>query len=289
DPFRQTHIAGDTRNPLAGQSDAELAALIARFNLDLTVAELRTRATTPTVALTCALCGQPHTHDAPLNATLAITLSEAISETSVTTQTVFVHGGGHGHMDGAITFGSILYDPTADFFPGELVQTSVTTDVLDSGGAPLTAPYVWSFRAAAGIGPATFTETLGLGSADSIGVSLGDVDGDGDLDAFVANGGSQPNTVWLNDGGLQGGTPGAFTDSGQSLGSSDSFAVSLGDVDGDGDLDVFVANWQPNQVWLNAGGLQGGTPGAFTDSGQTLGSADSVGVSLGDVDGDGDL
>ncbi len=39
DPFRQTHIAGDTRNPLAGQSDAELAALIARFNLDLTVAD----------------------------------------------------------------------------------------------------------------------------------------------------------------------------------------------------------------------------------------------------------
>ena len=39
-----------------------------------------------------------------------------------------------------------------------------------------------------------------------------------------------------------------FTDSGQSLGSSKSFGVELGDVDNDGDLDAFVANFndQPN-------------------------------------------
>ena len=76
-------------------------------------------------------------------------------------------------------------------------------------------------------------------------MSLGDVDGDGDLDAFVANF-SQGNRVWLNDGS------GSFTDSGQSLGTWWSYSVSLGDVDGDGDLDAFVANWnQGNRVWLN--------------------------------------
>ena len=60
------------------------------------------------------------------------------------------------------------------------------------------------------------------------------------------------NRVWLNDGS------GTFTDSGNSLGISKSFGVSLGDVDGDGDLDAFVANLfdasivaQPNRVWLN--------------------------------------
>lgn len=37
-----------------------------------------------------------------------------------TTQTVFVHGDGHGHMDGDITFGSIFYDPYQHFFPGDL-------------------------------------------------------------------------------------------------------------------------------------------------------------------------
>ena len=87
-------------------------------------------------------------------------------------------------------------------------------------------------------------------------MSLGDLESDGDLDAWVANGAGQPNRVWLNDGGIQGGTLGVFVDSGQTIASSNSYGVSLGDVDGDGDLDAWVANFelgvgQPNRVWLN--------------------------------------
>ena len=51
-------------------------------------------------------------------------------------------------------------------------------------------------------------------------MSLGDLDGDGDLDAFVANARCEGNRVWLNQGGLQSGTAGMFSDSGQSLGNS---------------------------------------------------------------------
>ncbi|MDH4138491.1 MAG: VCBS repeat-containing protein, partial [Anaerolineae bacterium] len=50
-------------------------------------------------------------------------------------------------------------------------------------------------------GTGIFTETQSLGSADSLGVALGDVDSDGDLDAFVANFGyadGEANRVWLN-------------------------------------------------------------------------------------------
>jgi hypothetical protein len=48
-------------------------------------------------------------------------------------------------------------------------------------------------------GNGTFTNTQTLdGGLNSSGVALGDVDGDGDLDAFVANYNSQPNIVWLN-------------------------------------------------------------------------------------------
>lgn len=43
-----------------------------------------------------------------------------------------------------------------------------------------------------------------------------------------------PNTVWFNDG------TGLFSDSGQRLGLTDSRAVAVGDVDGDGFLDAVV-------------------------------------------------
>ena len=138
-----------------------------------------------------------------------------------------------------------------------------------------------------------------LGSSCSLDVALADFDQDGDLDAYVANehpagscGGNSPpgpNLLWINQGGNQGGTQGLFLDSGQQLGNSYSEGMSHGDLDGDGDIDVFCANWGSNTVWINQGGDQGGTAGEFSDNGQQLGAAVSYGVDLGDVDGDGHL
>jgi uncharacterized coiled-coil protein SlyX len=132
-------------------------------------------------------------------------------------------------------------------------------------------------------GQGNFTNSgQSLGSGMSIGIALGDVDGDDDLDAFVANQG--PNKVWLNDGG------GNYTDSGQNLGDLASFDIALGDLDCDDDLDAFVANGattegvdSPNEIWLNDG------QGNFTDSGESIGDQTSMGVALGDLDGDDDL
>ncbi len=144
------------------------------------------------------------------------------------------------------------------------------------------------------IGLAAATDTgqaLGTDSRTT-GVALGDVDGDGDLDAFLTNLQLEPNRVWLNQGGLQAGSAGSFADSGQALGSTHSEGVALGDVDADGDLDAFVANsdpynWNavgtPNRIWLNDGA------GGFSDSGQVLGTAHSRAIALADLDGDGDL
>ncbi len=54
------------------------------------------------------------------------------------------------------------------------------------------------------------------GSVESSDVALGDVDGDGDLDALVASYGAS-SRVYINQGGDQGGAPGVFQDSGQGL------------------------------------------------------------------------
>ena len=70
-------------------------------------------------------------------------------------------------------------------------------------------------------------------------ISLGDVDGDGDLDAVVANGRhwAQQNYVFLNDGR-------GFFRTVRRLGEelATSYRAALADFDGDGDLDVVVGN-----------------------------------------------
>jgi hypothetical protein len=85
----------------------------------------------------------------------------------------------------------------------------------------------------------------------SAGLTFADVDGDGDMDALVAHGRHwpQPNEVYLNNGAAR------FTVSYQ-LGSrsATTYAVPAGDLDGDGDVDVVVANdLAENWVYLNDG------------------------------------
>jgi hypothetical protein len=120
-----------------------------------------------------------------------------------------------------------------------------------------------------------------LGNGSSFSLAIGDLDGDGYLDAFVANGaaGGEANEVWLNNG------LGFFSPNGQSLGSAVSDDVALGDVNGNGDLDAVVAEGIGATIWLNNGA------GQFSDSGQFLGVTGSsvAAVALGDLDGDGDL
>ena len=121
-------------------------------------------------------------------------------------------------------------------------------------------------------------------------LSLGDVDQDGDLDAFVASDQS-PNSILFNDG------KGNFSVFERHLFELSSNDVKLGDVDGDGDLDAVVANhprypFGPRDprfptrggdtVWLNDG------TGSFEQV-QSIGEKDNFDVELADMDGDGDI
>ena len=129
-------------------------------------------------------------------------------------------------------------------------------------------------------GAATFSDSgqaIGASfSTPSRDVALADLNGDGHVDAFVAN--FSANQVWLNDG------HGTFTSNGQALGIENSEGVALGDLNGDGVIDALVGNYGVgNRVWMNDG------TGHFTDAGQSLGTGNTRDIGLADFNGDGTL
>jgi hypothetical protein len=119
--------------------------------------------------------------------------------------------------------------------------------------------------------------------------ALGDLNGDGSLDMYAAMLSPEDaipagaaDRILFNDGA------GGLTDSGQRLGDSESTAVDLADLDGDGDLDVLVGTSSGAEMRLNQGGLQGGQAGILIDSGQEIAGNPTDAVFLADFDGDGD-
>ncbi len=121
---------------------------------------------------------------------------------------------------------------------------------------------------------------LGAASHLTASVNLGDVDGEGSLDVVVANGRHWPeqNRIFLNDG------RGGFTLA-RRLGDEEdgTYAAPLADFDGDGDLDLVLANRDGG-----ANAIQWNDAGAFDR--RTIygtGSDETRGVAVGDVDGDG--
>lgn len=137
-------------------------------------------------------------------------------------------------------------------------------------------------------------------------ITTGDLNGDGQIDVFMAGccyglnparpGYDSPNApsvswVWINDG------RGKVLQTGHNIpmDSLDGRSIrqaALGDVNGDGDLDVFAAVGEPTLGTIDSLDdlilLNDGT-GRLSAYDQQLGNTDSTSVALGDVNGDGRL
>jgi hypothetical protein len=139
---------------------------------------------------------------------------------------------------------------------------------------------------------ANATEAAGISKADGagLGVSTGDYNGDGWIDLYVAND-ATPNQLWINQHN------GSFADEGPLSGSAvnaqgrpeGSMGIASGDVDLDGDEDLFVTNiaGETSVLYVNDG------RGSFDDARSRWGLAlptapfTGFGTSFFDYDNDG--
>ncbi|RYF06558.1 MAG: hypothetical protein EOO40_09020, partial [Deltaproteobacteria bacterium] len=132
---------------------------------------------------------------------------------------------------------------------------------------------------------------------------LGDVDNDGDLDVLVPSHSKAKVFVRLNGGDATGSNTGVFSN-GSAIDISDALQggystfnsdlqtkIKLGDLDGDGDLDLLAIDSQFSKaaVFLNGGDATGSGTGVFGYGSSPDGRFYNNDLALGDVDGDGDL
>ncbi len=137
--------------------------------------------------------------------------------------------------------------------------------------------------------PMSFEQVLALtphATGGFPGVALLDFDRDGDTDIYVTNGPGAPNGLFSNQLEETGklGFKDVSLNSGADATDHDSNGVCFGDIDNDGDDDLYVLGRESaNRLFENLGGRFREVKGHGAEGG----SASHISCSMGDIDGDG--
>ncbi len=218
-----------------------------------------------------------------LNTNIVLNFDAPVDATSVNYSTIRVNGEQSGLRTGVFSGGgtsTITFDPTDDFFPGEVIFVTITQGLSGATAGALTNEHTLIFRAS------SISATPGLIIEHSITTSAigantvhcADMDQDGDLDVFSCSY-SDDKVAWYENDGSQN-----FTTHVMDILADGVSDGQVADIDGDGDLDAVSASVVNNQIaWYENNGSQSFTKLLI----DTINSPRTIEVM--DVDGDGDM
>jgi gliding motility-associated-like protein len=223
-----------------------------------------------------------------LDSDITIVFNLPVRTSTLNASNIVITGKNTGIISGTFSGGgttSVVFNPTTDFKPGEVITVTLTSALENTSGGPLSPPQTFSFttRNAATPSP-TFTAADIATSADGVrSVFAADMDGDGDMDILSASQIDDTIAWYENDGNAN---P-TFTAVDVATSADGAFSVFAADMDGDGDMDIVSASFYDDTIaWYENDGNANPT---WTAADVATSADGARSVFAADMDGDGDM
>ena len=178
-----------------------------------------------------------------LDSNITLTFDSPVKTSTLNASNIVITGKNTGIISGTFSGGgttSVVFNPTTDFKPGEVITVTLTSALENTSGGPLSPPQTFSFttRNAATPSPVFTAADIDTSADSARSVFAADMDGDGDLDIISASLLDDTIAWYENDGNAD---P-TFTATDIATSADGAYSVFAADMDGDGDMDIISAS-----------------------------------------------
>jgi hypothetical protein len=225
----------------------------------------------------------------PKSNNVSASFNMSVNPSTLNDTTLIVYGAKSGYRSGSMIYDStthtVTFDPSADFYDGDLVTTLLTKEIQAASGVNLRG-FAWNFSGGVStISNGTFNNRQDFtAGTEPRGMCAADFDNDRDIDLAVSLS-NYPNpgqiAILLNNGDGTFAAPAYYTVM------QDPMAVFAADLDMDGDIDLAVAHNEPGSSHLVI--LKNNGNAIFSQFASYAPAILGIDVSGGDFDADGDI